>query len=319
MQLAKLVRTMSKLDNYIDEFTQYLIIEKNLSTNSVNSYNRDIIDYVDYLEREYQITDVKDIKRDHIINYLSSLYDENMKPRTIARRIAAIRNFHKFLFLNEYVNENVSSYVESPKLDKELPEVLSVEEVNELIDSVNGDDAVSIRNKTIFELLYSTGLRVSELINLNIDDIHLAMGVIRCRGKGNKERIIPVGEVAHQLLDQYLNQARKVLNKHYDNQTLFLSIHGYKLDRQRVWQIVREEAKKLGLKVTPHTFRHSYATHMLENKADIRYIQEMLGHSSLSTTQIYTHINSKTLSEVIENFHPRSKKKENINNNREGD
>lgn len=313
MQLAKLVRIMNKLDYFIDEFTQYLIIEKNLSNNSVNSYNRDIIHYVDYLEREFEITDVKDIKREHIINYLSSLYDQNMKPRTIARRIAAIRNFHKFLFLNEYVNVNVSSFVELPKLDKELPEVLSVQEVNEIIDSVEVNDPISLRNKTIFELLYSTGLRVSELVNLNIDDVHLAMGVIRCRGKGNKERILPVGEVAHSLLDQYLNQARKALNKHYDNQTLFLSIHGKRLDRQRVWQIVKNYASMIGLKVTPHTFRHSYATHMLENQADIRYIQEMLGHSSLSTTQIYTHINSKTLTDVINKFHPRSKMKHNKN------
>ncbi|NLG82493.1 MAG: site-specific tyrosine recombinase XerD [Bacilli bacterium] len=304
---------MNKLDYFIDEFTQYLIIEKNLSNNSVNSYNRDIIHYVDYLEREFEITDVKDIKREHIINYLSSLYDQNMKPRTIARRIAAIRNFHKFLFLNEYVNVNVSSFVELPKLDKELPEVLSVQEVNEIIDSVEVNDPISLRNKTIFELLYSTGLRVSELVNLNIDDVHLAMGVIRCRGKGNKERILPVGEVAHSLLDQYLNQARKALNKHYDNQTLFLSIHGKRLDRQRVWQIVKNYASMIGLKVTPHTFRHSYATHMLENQADIRYIQEMLGHSSLSTTQIYTHINSKTLTDVINKFHPRSKMKHNKN------
>jgi len=313
VQLAKLVRIMNKLDYFIDEFTQYLIIEKNLSNNSVNSYNRDIIHYVDYLEREFEITDVKDIKREHIINYLSSLYDQNMKPRTIARRIAAIRNFHKFLFLNEYVNVNVSSFVELPKLDKELPEVLSVQEVNEIIDSVEVNDPISLRNKTIFELLYSTGLRVSELVNLNIDDVHLAMGVIRCRGKGNKERILPVGEVAHSLLDQYLNQARKALNKHYDNQTLFLSIHGKRLDRQRVWQIVKNYASMIGLKVTPHTFRHSYATHMLENQADIRYIQEMLGHSSLSTTQIYTHINSKTLTDVINKFHPRSKMKHNKN------
>lgn len=313
MQLAKLVRIMNKLDYFIDEFTQYLIIEKNLSNNSVNSYNRDIIHYVDYLEREFEITDVKDIKREHIINYLSSLYDQNMKPRTIARRIAAIRNFHKFLFLNEYVNVNVSSFVELPKLDKELPEVLSVQEVNEIIDSVEVNDPISLRNKTIFELLYSTGLRVSELVNLNIDDVHLTMGVIRCRGKGNKERILPVGEVAHSLLDQYLNQARKALNKHYDNQTLFLSIHGKRLDRQRVWQIVKNYASMIGLKVTPHTFRHSYATHMLENQADIRYIQEMLGHSSLSTTQIYTHINSKTLTDVINRFHPRSKMKHNKN------
>lgn len=304
---------MNKLDYFIDEFTQYLIIEKNLSNNSVISYNRDIIHYVDYLEREFEITDVKDIKREHIINYLSSLYDQNMKPRTIARRIAAIRNFHKFLFLNEYVNVNVSSFVELPKLDKELPEVLSVQEVNEIIDSVEVNDPISLRNKTIFELLYSTGLRVSELVNLNIDDVHLAMGVIRCRGKGNKERILPVGEVAHSLLDQYLNQARKALNKHYDNQTLFLSIHGKRLDRQRVWQIVKNYASMIGLKVTPHTFRHSYATHMLENQADIRYIQEMLGHSSLSTTQIYTHINSKTLTDVINKFHPRSKMKHNKN------
>lgn len=293
---------------YIDEFGNYLLIERSLSPNTTSSYINDILQYCTYLEENYALNDLNLITKEHIINFLRYLYDCNLKTKTIARKISAIKMFHKFLFLNNYIKENVSSFIEQPKLEKELPIVYSVEEIDKLLATFNEDDILEFRNKTMLELMYSTGLRVSELVNLNIEDVHLSMGFVKCLGKGNKERIIPIGEVASKMLEKYLTEVRDKLNTNYDNKILFLNKNGTRISRQYFWKILKEKAQKIGLssKISPHKIRHSYATHLLENKADIRYIQELLGHSNIATTQIYTHIDSKKLNDIINNFHPRN-------------
>ncbi len=307
------------MDNYIDEFCNYLIIEKTLSNNTVISYNKDIIQYCDYLQNKLGVTDIKAIKREHIIEFLSSLYDMGLKPKSIARKITSIKMFHKFLFLNNYINVNVSSFIELPKLEKDLPNVLSLPEIDALLETFSEENAVEFRNKTMVELMYSTGLRVSELVNLNIEDIHLSMGFLKCKGKGSKERIIPIGNKALKLLEKYLAFERETLNINYDKQILFLNRNGFRITRQAFWKILKEHLKKLNISshASPHTLRHSYATHMLENQADIRYIQELLGHSDVATTQIYTHINTKKLNSIIDEFHPRNKI--HLKDNKEGD
>ncbi|MDF2699303.1 MAG: xerD [Haloplasmataceae bacterium] len=299
---------MSRIDSYIDEFNNYIIIERGLSKNTIASYNVDLMQYSNYLTDELEINDIKDLSRDDIINYLSHLYDLNLKPKSIARKLTAIKMFHKYLYMNNYLKENVSNFIEQPKLEKSLPIVISVSEVNALLASFTEDNEYELRNKTMVELMYSTGLRVSELVNLNIEDINLTMGFLKCNGKGNKERIIPVGERAIHLVDQYLKFFRKKLNINYDTEILFLNRDGTRLTRQMFWRILKEHAKNCNLhtEISPHKLRHSFATHLLENKADIRYIQELLGHSNISTTQIYTHINSKKLNDTVTYNHPRN-------------
>jgi len=295
------------IDFLIDEFNNYLLIEKSLSQNTISSYNRDIIQYTGYLKTVLDITDIHMIKRDHIIEFISSLYDLKLKPKSISRKISAIKMFHKFLFLNNYIKENVSSFIELPKLETSLPDILSTHEIDILLNSFTEENATELRNKTMVELMYSTGLRVSELVNLNIEDIHLTMGFIKCRGKGNKERIIPMGEVAIHLLEKYYLRARGELNIHFDHQILFLNRNGLRMTRQSFWKVLKVHAQKVDLirSLSPHKLRHSYATHLLENNVDIRYIQELLGHSDISTTQIYTHVNSKKLNDVMTLYHPR--------------
>lgn len=297
------------MDYLLDEFCSYLLIEKTLSKNTVNSYNGDIVKYFTYLKDKFNIDDLNKVELDHINEYLAHLHDLNMKANSISRKISAIKMFHKFLYLNNYINVNVSSFIKQPKLDKELPIVFSIEEIDALLNSFDDNNILDIRNKTMVELMYSTGLRVSELVNLNIEDIHLSMGFLKCQGKGNKERIIPIGEVALSLLEHYIRFVRDKLNINYDKQILFFNRNGKRLSRQAFWQILRNQAKKINLnRLSPHKLRHSFATHLLENDADIRYIQELLGHSDISTTQIYTYVNSKKLNEVINTFHPRNKK-----------
>lgn len=305
--VKKVITMKYDIDYLIDEFNHYLLIERGLSQNTIISYNNDIMQYSDYLRDTIQLTDINLIKRDHIIEFISHLHDINLKSKSISRKISAIKMFHKFLFLNNYISENVSSFIEQPKLKKSLPEVLSTQEIDALLNSFTEETAIDLRNKTMVELMYSTGLRVSELVNLNIEDIHLSMGFLKCRGKGNKERIIPIGEVAIKILEKYLTYARGKLNLHYDNQVLFLNRNGLRITRQVFWRILKTQANKINLtrNLSPHKLRHSFATHLLENQVDIRYIQELLGHSDISTTQIYTHVNSKRLNNVINDFHPR--------------
>ncbi len=309
---AKAVRLMKyDIDHLIDEFCNYLLIERGLSQNTISSYNIDILQYREYLENSSNITDVTKITRQDVINFLSHFYDLKLKQKSISRKISSIKMFHKFLFLNNYISENVSSFIEQPKLEKTLPAFLSKQEVNALLNSFTENTVLNLRNKTMVELMYSTGLRVSELVNLNIEDIHLSMGFLKCTGKGNKERIIPMGDVAAKLLEKYLALSRPKLNIHYDNQVLFINRNGLRMTRYSFWRLLKIQAKKINLSndLSPHKLRHSFATHLLDNHVDIRYIQELLGHSDISTTQIYTHVNSQKLNEVIKQYQSKRKRK----------
>lgn len=302
------MKMKDKFAYLLDEFCSYLLIEKALSNNTISSYNSDLLQYYHYLNEKFKIEDVNLIKIEHLNEFLAHLYDLNLKANTIARKITAIKMFHKFLYINNYLKENITAFVKQPKLDKDLPIVFSTEEIDLLLATFNDDDIYDLRNKTMVELMYSTGLRVSELVNLNVEDIHLSMGFLKCKGKGNKERIIPIGEIASALLENYLQNVRDKFNIHYDRQALFLNRNGRRITRQAFWQILKKHAQKANLsKLSPHKLRHSFATHLLENDADIRYIQELLGHSDISTTQIYTNVNTKKLNEVITSFHPRNK------------
>lgn len=266
--------------------------------------------YTNYCSDELGLTDMNEITKEDIHSFISHLYDLNLASSSISRKISAIKEFHKFLYINDFIKENFVGYIKMPKITKKVPLVLSTSEIDKLLASFDETDDLEYLHKTMIELMYSTGIRVSELIGLKIDDLHLTMNFLQCRGKGSKERIVPMGERAVAMLNHYITSIRPTFNHYYDGQTLFIQGNGHSISRQYVWQMMKNQLKIAGLNesYSPHVLRHTFATHMLENNADIRYIQELLGHTDLSTTQTYTHVTSKALIETIHKFHPRSKK-----------
>lgn len=306
---------MTVFDGLMDQFLEYMIVELDHSMNTIEAYSRDVMQYLEFLSSELGIEDVKEIIRDDIQTYIAFLHDQQLSSSSISRKISSIRLFHKFLYLNDYVDENLLSYIVKPKEKKSLPTVLSVEQVDKLINSFDESDPLQLRNKTMTELMYSTGLRVSELVNLKLNDLHFTTQTLSCVGKGNKERIVPMGERAVSLLRRYIDEVRPKLNKRLEPQILFLSSKGTQLTRQAVWKLLKEQLKICGLNpnISPHQLRHTFASHLLENQVDIRYIQELLGHSDISTTQIYTHVDTKTLNEVVNLYHPRNRKGSGVN------
>lgn len=247
--------------------------------------------------------------RVHIMQFLSCLKDEGKSARTIARHIASIRSFHHFLILDKIVDHDPTVHIETPHPELKLPKVLNTDEVDTLLNTPDLTTTLGLRDKAMLELMYATGMRVSELVNLNINDVHLSLGFVRCLGKGNKERIIPIGKMATEALKGYLEKARpKLINQKNKTDSLFMNHHGQRLSRQGFWKILKQMAVKAGIEkeLTPHTLRHSFATHLLENGADLRSVQELLGHSDISTTQIYTHVTKTRLKDVYNQFHPRA-------------
>lgn len=296
------------LNDAIEDFFHYLQIERGLADNTLKSYRRDLLQYVKYIEQTGEKLEWNHVERSDILGYLYHLKDHQKSSATIARNISSIRLFHQFLIRDQVVNHDASLHIDSPKKDRKLPEVLTSAEIEQLL-TFRTDSPLTIRNKAMIELLYATGLRVSELIQLKLNDLHLTMGFVQCIGKGSKERIIPLGEVAAQAIEQYLQHARAPLMKYrQDHQFLFVNQHGRTLSRQGFWKILNTVAKDVGIKkkISPHMIRHSFATHLLENGADLRAVQEMLGHEDISTTQIYTHINRARLKDMYRNFHPRA-------------
>lgn len=291
-----------------EDFFHFLQIERGLSDNTLKSYKRDLDSYVFYIDKVMQKSDWKDIVRSDILGFLYMLKDDGKSSATIARHIASIRSFHQFLIREQIVLQDASLHIESPKKERRLPDVLSIKEVETLLDfKVNS--LLSIRNKAMLELLYATGLRVSELITLKVSDIHLTMGFVQCLGKGSKERIVPLGNAAKKAVDDYLLHARENLTKrNNDENVLFVNQHGRPLSRQGFWKILKAAAKNAGINkvITPHTLRHSFATHLLENGADLRIVQEMLGHVDIGTTQIYIHVTKVRLKDIYKNYHPRA-------------
>ena len=289
-------------ENLINKFTDYLRFEKKYSENTISSYKRDLSKVDKYIKKDFKTLSKNDIQA--YIQYISK--EENSS--SVSRNISTLKSFYKFLEINKYCKNNPVFTITNPKKRQKLPKVLSEEEVNKLLD-INLNTDYDYRNKAMLELMYSSGLRVSELINLNVNDIDLMNSTVRIFGKGSKERIIPLNDYASEALKNYILYHRATLFKHGENNYLFLNNHGNKMTRQGFFKILKKIALENNIKAdfSPHTLRHSFATHLLKYGADLRSIQELLGHSDISTTQIYTHITSERLQKNYEEFHPHGK------------
>jgi integrase/recombinase XerD len=291
----------------IEEFLNYLLVERGLSENTILSYRNDLNKYLQFLEIK-KITDIQLSTKEDIMEFITLQKDKGISATSIGRYLAAIKGFYRFLAFERYVKSDVSSVLEAPKLWQKLPEVLSLDEVEKILNLPNLKTSLGIRDKAALELLYATGMRVSELSNLTIDNLNLDVGFIKCKGKGQKERIVPLGKKAQVALERYIEKVRPSLIKKGEvNQALFLSRLGRKISRQSFWKMIKKYVRQARIKkdISPHTLRHSFATHLLERGADLRIVQEMLGHANISTTQIYTHINKERLKTIHKKFHPR--------------
>jgi integrase/recombinase XerD len=296
----------TNIDKCIEDFIDYIVIEKKLSDNTKVSYEVDLAQYAAYLKIKH-IDNVSKITKDDITNYIIYL-GKSISPRSINRKIVSIKSFHKFLVRENIIKENVTANIDSPKIGKHLPNVLNMEEIDRLLD-IKPITPFDYRNKAMLELMYATGLRVSELVNLRLEDIDLKMALVRCMGKGSKERMIPLGDFALHYLSLYITLYRSSLLKKRQTNNLFLNNHGLPLTRQGFFITLKAIAKEKGIEKTfsPHTLRHSFATHLIENGADLRSVQELLGHSDIATTQIYTHVAGQKIKEAYDEFHPRGK------------
>lgn len=291
----------------IDQFIGYLGNERGLALNTLESYSRDLKQYQEFLEKGGSETLVS-ASQSTIVAYLMYLRKQGKATATIARRLAALKAFYHFLIKENVVDRDPTDALASPKLERKLPKVLTVEEVDLLLAQPDTKSPHGLRDKAMLELLYATGIRVSELTSLNIGDVDLQEAVVRCRGKGSKERLVPMGTMAVNALSAYISQGRPKIIQDPKEKALFVNHHGSRLTRQGFWKIVKKYAAQAGIRkeITPHTLRHSFATHLLENGADLRAVQEMLGHADISTTQIYTHITKSRLKDVYSRTHPRA-------------
>lgn len=298
------------MNDLISEYQHYLVSEKMKSENTVHSYVSDLQNYIYYLNEKQGIDDIRNVDTKTIQKYLAYLKKLGYRPTSTSRALSAIKSFHKFLYLEHRTLENPATNLSSPKLDKKLPTVLSVEEVIKLLDSLDDSTPIHHRNKAMIEMVYGTGLRVSELVGLKLQDLHLTNKMISVKGKGNKERIVPINDYANKVLREYIINSRPKLAKpSKDNGYVFLNHLGTPISRQSFFLILKEQCNKAGItkEVSPHTLRHSFATHLLEAGTDLRLIQEMLGHEDISTTQIYTHLSNQKLKEIYKGAHPHGK------------
>lgn len=293
----------------LQAFIHYLSVEKGLAKNTLESYERDLTQFLDALESS-GIRLLTDITKNHIVQHLLKLKQAGKAPATLSRNMVSIRAFFQFLVRERILVQDPTLNMETPKLVKKLPKVLSVQEVENLLNAPQTSTSGGVRDKAMLELLYATGIRVSELISLDVSSVNLGMGFIRCMGKGSKERIIPMGRIALHWLDIYIQSKRpKLLKPIKLEDALFVNQKGSRLTRQGFWKIIKQYAReaRINKEITPHTMRHSFATHLLENGADLRAVQEMLGHADISTTQIYTHVTKTKMKEVYDRTHPRAK------------
>jgi integrase/recombinase XerD len=297
---------MDDMQHAMEDFFHYLQIERGLSHNTLQAYRRDLKQYYFFL-KEKKVDRWGSVSRQDILQFLYQLNDLGKSSATLARVLSTIRLFHPFLMREYQIPEDPSLHIETPKTNRKLPKVLSIGEVDRLL-SFNDLDKFSLRNKAMLETMYATGLRVTELIDLSLADLHLSMGFVRCFGKGSKERIVPLGEVAKGAIEQYLENSRPMFVKQKKIDQVFVNHHGNALSRQGFWKIIKQIAKDAAIEkeLSPHTLRHSFATHLLENGADLRAVQEMLGHADISTTQIYTHVSKSRLKDIYKAHHPRA-------------
>ncbi len=291
----------------LEEYMNYLAVEKGLAKNTLDSYRRDLQKFIAFLHNQ-KLTDPGQVKSSEITRFIGDLKSGQSATSTISRMLASIRSFFNYLLEEGIVKTNPALELESPRIEKKLPRVLTTDEINSLLDQPKTSECKGLRDKAMLELLYASGMRVSELIDLNLSDFDPRVGYLRCKGKGQKERIVPIGSVAIGYVNDYMNSAREKLCKNNGEAALFVNHHGSRMTRQGFWKLLKKYAHNSGIEteITPHTIRHSFATHLLENGADLRSVQEMLGHSDISTTQIYTQVTRKKIREIYDKAHPRA-------------
>ena len=297
-------------EHEIIEYKNFLKLERSLSDNSIDAYVNDINKLISFLKSINKDNgDYSDIDTKIIREFVEYLYNLGISSYSQARIISGIKSFFNYLLIEEKIKINPTELIESPKLDKKLPDTLNIEDIEKILSSIELDSFEGVRNRAIIETLYSCGLRVSELINLSYQNLYLDIGFIKVIGKASKERLVPIGSAAIKYIKIYSDQHRKNIKIKSGNEGfLFLNRRGSKISRNMIFIIIQKISKKINLekKISPHTFRHSFATHMIEGGADLRAVQEMLGHESITTTEIYTHLNKEYLREVVNKFHPRS-------------
>lgn len=299
------------MDTATHVFLSYLRVEKGLSQNTILAYGRDLKRFAAFLNKR-QKHKIDAVDREDIVDFLSSLYKDKLDSRSVARYLVSLRSFFKYALMEELVRVDPTENLESPKIRQSLPTYLRVDEVDRLLAAPDVNTPSGLRNRAMLEVLYSTGLRVSELLNLRLSDVDVRMGCVRCIGKGNKERLVPIGRKAIAAVEQYLADSRSQFIRSGSsaphNQVLFLTRNGRRLSRVSIWKILHDYGVKLGLRgrLTPHKLRHSFATHLLERGADLRSVQLMLGHADISTTQIYTHVVEERLKQIYKAHHPRA-------------
>lgn len=293
------------MEKNIIKFLEFIEKDKKLSSNTLESYQRDIYQFKDYID-ENKIDYIK-IEGSQIVEYLDYLAKINKKPSTISRHLASIRLFYQYLLRDKNVKEDPTKGIQSPKIEKKAPSVLSSQEVSLLLEQPSGEDLKSLRDKAMLEVAYATGMRVTEIISLNIENVDLNAGSVTCKNE-NKQRIIPLGKLSLKALNEYITKARPNLIRDEKEQALFVNINGRRLTRQGFWKIIKfyKEQAHISKDITPHVLRHSFATHLLQNGADLKSIQEMLGHSDISSTQVYMQFQDDNLKNVYQKAHPRA-------------
>lgn len=298
-----------KLATIIEDFLNTMRVEEGLAENSIISYKQDLNRMTAYLSHQ-EITNITDIHQDTILNHLQSMHDEKLATSTRSHYVSTLRHFFRYLKLDGQIEDNPMEKISLPKKTHHLPAVLTLEEVDRLLSTPDTSKPLGLRDRTLLETLYSTGMRVSEIIHIKLTDIHLDMGFIQTIGKGDKERIVPIGEWAEEWISRYINEGRSKLVKDEDAAQgyLFVNNRGKPLSRQGVWKTLKKLVMTAGIQkdISPHTLRHSFATHLLENGADLRVVQELLGHADISTTQIYTHIHADHMKDIYRQNHPRA-------------
>jgi integrase/recombinase XerD len=297
---------MNKMNTYVKEYTSFMTDIRHKSLNTVESYKRDVTQYISYLDGT-GVTDISSTTKTTVLSYLLYLQKEGRASSTVSRTLASLRSYYLFMMQNGVVKSNPTSNLEAPHVEKKIPKILSGEEVELLLEQPKNCDNKGIRDKAMLELLYATGIRVSELINLDVSDVNVPMSFVRCNG-GKKERIIPMGHQAKDALENYINNVRKYMVKDENETALFVNCSGARLSRQGFWKLIKYYQHIAGIEtdITPHTLRHSFAAHLLENGADLHSIQEMMGHADISSTQVYSRMMNSKIKDVYAKAHPRA-------------